>query len=315
MMKRQDLPTVEAEIAQELSGHRGSIYVMTIDETESQLFSGGDDGILAKWSLHDSAPEGTGILQTDRGIYALFQLPNQPILCVGTSDGNIYLVDLDTHQLIHTFRHLDAAVYGFFWEPELNWLCSLHGGGHIGAIEMPSKQSVGIFRLSTQHLRSCLSIPGTSEWLIGSSDHHIYRWKVGETAATQKWKAHDNSVFSMARVPATGQLLTGGRDAHLNLWELSEPPTRLHHIPAHNFTINDLCFSPSGEYFASGSRDKTIKLWRTDDLALIKVIDAARNQGHTHSVNRVIWLSSDKSVLSCSDDRRIIRWKLTIQEA
>lgn len=310
-----DRPNIQVDLIQELSGHRGSVYAMAVDESMMHLFSGGDDGILAKWSLDAEEPQGQAILRTDRGIYAIYVLKEHQLLFVGTSDGNIYVLDLEQLTLLHTYRHVASAVYGFFWEPTHNWLCSLHGDGYLGTLLVPELKSDTVFRISQQHLRSCAPIPGSSDWWLGASDHHVYRWQPGQANSQEKWKAHDNSVFALASGPSNEQLLTGGRDAHLNVWDMAAAPHMIQHIPAHNYTINEIAIAPSGEYVMTASRDKTIKVWRATDMALLKVIDAARNQGHTHSVNRLIWLSSDNSVLSCSDDRRIIRWQLTIQEA
>jgi len=127
-----------------------------------------------------------------------------------------------------------------------------------------------------------------------------------------RWQAHDNSVFSLQYVEENSLLLSGGRDAHLNIWDLKANHSLVQSLPAHNYTINAFALSPSGDYFATASRDKTLKIWDTHSFQLLKVVDFARNLAHTHSVNRICWLKSDNSLISCSDDRRIIRWQVTI---
>jgi WD40 repeat protein len=286
---------------------------MATDAEQQFLFSGGDDGIVAKWDLNSEAEEGEAILQTDRGIYAIQVLSDWQLLFAGTSDGNIYVYDLATKSLRLTYRHTSAPVYGFFFDPIRQLLVSLHGKGHLGTLQLSSLKPEGVFWLSKENLRAAVPGPDGESWLLGGSDHRIHRWQSGQDLPGSSWKAHDNSVFALRMSPDGKHLLSGGRDAHLKVWEMADQPRLISSIPAHNFTINDIRFSPDGKIFATASRDKTIKLWKTEDWSLAKVLDAARHNGHQHSVNQLLWLSSDNSLLSCSDDRRVVRWQLTTE--
>ena len=79
-------------------------------------------------------------------------------------------------------------------------------------------------------------------------------------------------------------------------------------IAAHLYAINHLAFSPDGKHFVSCSMDKSVKVWQTDDLSLLKVIDKARHAGHGTSVNKLLWTSFNGQVVSASDDRTISIW-------
>lgn len=80
-------------------------------------------------------------------------------------------------------------------------------------------------------------------------------------------------------------------------------------IPAHWYAINDLKLSPDGKYFASASRDKTIKIWDANSYELLKVLDNEKFEGHTHSVNSLLWVN-EHLLLSTGDDRQIIAWEI-----
>jgi WD40 repeat protein len=105
-------------------------------------------------------------------------------------------------------------------------------------------------------------------------------------------------------------LFSGGRDALLKVWKLDQTPILLETINAHWFTINDLQISPNGNFLISASRDKTIKIWDIKTLELLKVLDRFKNiGGHTHSVNRLLWLDNETFV-SGGDDKKICVWKM-----
>jgi len=69
-------------------------------------------------------------------------------------------------------------------------------------------------------------------------------------------------------------------------------------------------FSPDGLHIATGSMDKTIKIWESETLQLKKVIDYARYGSHQNSVNRLIWSPFENLLVSCSDDKNISVWKI-----
>ena len=80
--------------------------------------------------------------------------------------------------------------------------------------------------------------------------------------------------------------------------------------PAHWFTINKIVFHPEGKWFATGSRDKTIKIWDAETFELLKVIETMRDKGHINSVNCLLWSEHNDYLLSCGDDRSIIAWEV-----
>jgi WD40 repeat protein len=84
-------------------------------------------------------------------------------------------------------------------------------------------------------------------------------------------------------------------------------------VAAHNLHINHIAFNPSGKLFATVSMDKTIKIWVTEKFQLLKVIDKAKSDGHLSSVNKCFWVD-DETLLTGSDDRTIMMWKVETEK-
>lgn len=295
----------------EYSGHVGSIYSLAVNGAQTTAYTSGDDGTVAAWNLLATSDEGIGVMKVEKAIYALCSVPDFNWLIAGMSDGTVHFIDPQAKQILHTIRKITEPVYNIRYESERQYLWVLYGKGYLSVIRLPDFEEIGFRKLAEDHLRDMIFSPIEPVIFFGASDHRILAMNRESGIIQSDWVAHDNSVFSLAIDPKGRYLLSGGRDAHLNVWEATAPYAALEKIPAHNFTINDIAFSPDGKYFMTASRDKTLKLWDANSLQLLKVIDMFRNQGHRHSVNRVVWLK-DGTILSAGDDRRLIRWGLTV---
>ncbi|HRG79495.1 MAG TPA: WD40 repeat domain-containing protein, partial [Cyclobacteriaceae bacterium] len=101
----------------------------------------------------------------------------------------------------------------------------------------------------------------------------------------------------------------------LKVWDVKSGYKQAAEVAAHLFAINNLVFSPSGEYFATASMDKSIKIWKADELKLLKVIDKGRHAGHGTSVNKLLWTSFNDQLISASDDRTISVWDIKFENS
>jgi WD40 repeat protein len=81
-------------------------------------------------------------------------------------------------------------------------------------------------------------------------------------------------------------------------------------VIGHIYAIHDIQFSPDGKWFATASMDKTVKVWESETLTLLKVLDASRHGGHKNSVNKLIWSSFNDLLVSASDDKNLSIWKI-----
>lgn len=111
--------------------------------------------------------------------------------------------------------------------------------------------------------------------------------------------------------PDAKTLVSGGRDAHLNFWNVSDY-TLIKSVPAHNFAIYDIVFSPDKSLFATASRDKTIKIWDAKTSDFLLRINIENSNGHTYSVNKLLWTSFNNYLISAGDDRKIRIFEISV---
>jgi WD40 repeat protein len=292
-------------------GHKGSIFAMTANEKENALFTSGDDGIVAKWNIESPEIDAKGILKMAVPNYSLLFVEEYNLLITGASDGHVSFVDTEKKEIVHIYRKVPTAVYALLYDKETDFLWVLHGTGFFSVVKMSERKEIAFNRLAMNHLRTAKIYQ--DQILIGASDGNIYLLNKHTFMPIKSWKAHENSVFSLFVLSENKILLSGGRDARLNVWDLQNDCRNVDKIPAHLSTINDIVASPSANFFATSSRDKTIKIWDSYTFELLKVIDFARNQSHTYSVNKLLWIKEKNCLLSCSDDKLGMKWEIEPQ--
>lgn len=281
-------------------GHKSGIFDLKNSDGNSFLSAGGD-GQVVKWDAENGG-DGQVIAKVDSTIYAILQ--DNDRLLVGENSRGLHLVDIASKQPIRSV----AIKSPIFSIEKLNdqYLVGT-GAGELFVFDndldlvqrlKPSKKSVRSIAV------------GEADVALGLSDNSIRI--LDKLTFTEKYniQGHTLSVFSAKFHPLTQQLVSTGRDAQIKIWDTFDHFEELKSIPAHMYASNHLVFHPSGKYFASGSMDKTIKIWDGSTFELLKVIDLQRHGGHKNSVNKLLWMTFENLLVTCSDDRTIAVWDI-----
>ncbi|MDR2784681.1 MAG: hypothetical protein LBB83_02080 [Treponema sp.] len=115
--------------------------------------------------------------------------------------------------------------------------------------------------------------------------------------------------FSLIAVSPDGRRfvtdIKGGGNKIL-LWDLTAGAYR--ESTGHRESIRSLAFSPSGNTFASGSGDKTIKIWDAETGQEIQTLTGHTGTGSIGAVLSVAYSPNGQQILSCSNDETIKLW-------
>ena len=296
-------------------GHKEPVYALAKfleKSNSSRFFSAAGDGQVVRWNLQK--PDiGELIARVPNSIYSLAFDEKRNELWVGQNYEGIHVIDPETKQELRTLKLSTAAIFDiqiYDNGERPPQVFTAGGDGVISVIDLENFVFKKHIKASEKSVR-CIAInPVEREFAAGYSDNTIGIFDLRDFSLKKILKGHQNSVFALKYSPDFRYLLSGGRDAHLKVWNVEENHVLEKDIAAHLFTINDISYSPDNQYFSTCSMDKSIKIWDAETFKLLKVIDRARHAGHGTSVNKLLWLDFENTLISASDDRTISVWKL-----
>ena len=286
------------------AGHRGAIYALSSGHESHEIYSAGSDGWVVQWNLQK--PDlGKVLAQITGSVYAMAYDAPSGIFWVGQNFEGIHGIRVADQSRIFSIQIPSLSIFAIEIIEGQVWLG--HQDGLITVIDQATQSVKKRIKAGESNVRSFCILPNR-ELAVGASDGFIRIFDL-DFKLKNAWKAHATSVFSMVYQFEFDALVSVGRDAYLKKWNLAGE-RQGEEVPAHIYSINALVQSPCGQYLATGSMDKTIKIWDSSTLRLLKVLDFARYGGHKNSINRLIWSTYDDLLVSASDDKNISVWKI-----
>jgi platelet-activating factor acetylhydrolase IB subunit alpha len=295
LRKNQDpkswLPRAPARHA--LEGHRQPVTCVAFHPVFSSLASGSEDTTIKIWDWELGELEKTvkghtkGVLDVDFG-----GPRGGTLLASCSSDLTIKLWDpSDDYKNIRTLPGHDHSVSAIRFVPS-------------GAAGSPSSGNLLV---------------------SASRDKTLRIWDVTTGYCVKTLKGHADWVRDVTPSFDGRWLLSGGNDQTARLWDASTgeqkglfmghdhvvecvaiaPPTTYEHLSTLAGVKKPPSASSSAEYIATGSRDKTIKLWDARGTLIKTLI------GHDNWVRALVFHPGGKYLLSCGDDKTIRCWDLT----
>ncbi|MDP2174848.1 MAG: hypothetical protein Q8K70_02950 [Bacteroidota bacterium] len=273
-------------------GHRQSVYCLCFDPLNRHIYSSGGDGMLVRWKTDED--DGLLIAKNDSAIFSI--LYHDDKIFAGSNNGEIIVIDAVNHQIITKLKLNNHPIYDI--QNDSNKIYIATGDGQIISLNY-DYQIESALKISNKSIRKLSITP--NGFIIAGSEPAV--WKFDKNwLLIQKWVNFNSSVFSLLYLDSINMILSGGRDALIYFHTDNDINNET--IKAHLLHINDMQANHNENLILTASMDKTIKLWDIRNRVLLKVIDKEKYDGHTSSVNKIIWIN-ENTFISCSDDRTL----------
>ena len=142
--------------------------------------------------------------------------------------------------------------------------------------------------------------------ISGSYDDTLRAWNV--TTGRQRWEQDvGNDVFAVALPSHNPHFIAyGGRDNYNIRMRYSDDGDWRGEVSGHTDAVSSLAFKPNSYLLASGSVDKTIRIWDVGDRDNLRHVRTLR--GHTEAVRSVAWSPDGRVLASASNDGTVRLW-------
>jgi len=191
-------------------------------------------------------------------------------LVTAAGDNSAIIWDVQKQTPLHVLPH-DAAVYAAVFSPD---------GKHVAS---------------------------------GSGDGSVILWNTADGGQVARQKQHGDAVYCVSFSP-DGQRLasaggsTDGGDTTCRVWRRTDLK-RVSELTGHKRQVYGVAFSPDGKSIATGSSDKTIRLWNRTSGEFRTL------EGHTSDVYRCVFSPSGDQLASTSQDGTVRVWSIKTGDA
>ena len=287
---------LQAKLLKTYTGHQSAVYALCADGSGG-FFSASGDGMLVHWPA--GKDDGQLVAKVPGNVYSMMYDAAEKQLLAGSGQGDLFVITdvFGSNPGVRRFLADAKGLYRLLITPD--GLLSAGGDGRILRWNHQFEITAEIDNSSAATRALCLDEAGNL-W-AGSSDFAI---RVYDSHAKLKktLQGHTQSVFDLCALPGS-RMLSGGRDATLKTWSANGELQQT--VAAHLLHIHSIELHPEYKWFATGSMDKTMKIWDTQTLELLKVVDKDKQPFHSSSVNTLIWLDEAR-ILTAGDDRQIV---------
>lgn len=289
-----------------IHGYSRLITAIAFSPNGTLLAQGDDNGMIRIWDVH----RGCCLIAVQGHVgpvWAITWNPDGTTFASGGDDPDVTLWDARTGRAIQRFGGHPVVVWALAFSPDGTLLASGGGDKVIKLWRVASEENeeavVALPRSSDQIVSLAFDADGGT-LASGEMNGAIKLWDVAGGYVLKNMQHHASPVGTL-RFSTHGETLLSSSNRELLQWWDVASGECLETLPAEagGYWFKAAALSADGALLATGSDDRTVKLWRADGTS-----DAQQPQvfrGHAGQIWAVA-LSPDHRILASSDDEGTI---------
>ncbi|KAK8925982.1 hypothetical protein KSP39_PZI018655 [Platanthera zijinensis] len=283
------------------SGHKNWVLCIAWSPDGKHLASGSKSGELLLWDPQTGKQSGNPFIGHKKWITGIswepvhLQAPCRRFVS-SSKDGDARIWDISSRRCIISLTGHTLAVTCVKW-------------GGDGVI-YTSSQDCTIKVWETTQGKLIRELKGHGHWVNSLALSTEYTLRTGAFDHTGKIYSSADEMkeaalakYSKMKANAPERLVSGSDDFTMILWEPAINKLPKARLTGHQQLVNHVYFSPDGQWLASASFDKSVKLWNGITGKFI-----ASFRGHVGPVYQISWSADSRLLLSGSKDSTLKVW-------
>lgn len=285
------------------TGHKNWVLCIAWSPDGKHLASGSKSGELLTWDPQTGKQSGKPLMGHKKWITGISWEPVHVAapcrrFVSSSKDGDARIWDITLRRSTHCLTGHTMAVTCVKWGGD----GMIYTGSQDCTIKMWRSEDGKQIRELKAHSHWVNSLALSTEYTLrtGAFDHTAQTY-----ASPEEMKEAALARYNKMKGNAPERLVSGSDDFHMCLWEPLVNKKPKEHLIGHQQLVNHVYFSPDGQWLASASFDKSVKLWNGITGKFI-----ASFRGHVGPVYQISWSADSRLLLSGSKDSTLKVWDI-----
>jgi WD40 repeat protein/serine/threonine protein kinase len=295
-----------------LKGHKERVSAVAFRPDGRQLASAGLDKIVILWNPQTSQKQMVLSGHTD-DIHRVAYSPDGTRLATASDDQTARVWDVGTGQLLLSLTEHRKPVTDVTFSPDGGYLATASYDRKVCLWDATTGRKLHDFLGHSKDVLAVAFSPDGRRLASGGEDSTVRLWDPASGQETLVLRGHTGHVACLAFSPDGRRLASGAvlnLDFTVRVWnatpveESGAEPVRT--LAGHTQDVTCLAFSRDGQWLASGSVDNTIRVRRTVDGELVRLLGG----GLTGGVGGVAFSPDGVCLAAVGDNGTLNAWQV-----
>ncbi|XP_076808016.1 guanine nucleotide-binding protein subunit beta-5a-like [Clavelina lepadiformis] len=295
MGAKPDIVNYQARCRRILKGHSSKVLDLDWSLDKRRIVSSSQDGKVLVWDCFAASKEQLISLPTT-WVNACAFAPSGCSIACGGLDNKCCVFPVNACSYSNSGSNVAGSA-------------TIRPSGAVGPSDVCSgsiMQQRKVVAMHTSYISACSFTHSDYQILTASGDGSCALWDVESSQLLQSFHGHQSDVMDAALNPMeTGNLfISGGCDKRACVWDMRTAKC-VQSFQTHKSDINSVRWFPTGEAFATGSDDATIRMY---DLRADREIACYEKKSILFGINSVDFSVSGRIIFGAYNDYLVHVW-------
>ncbi len=281
------------QVVTTLQGHVSEVYACAFSPDSQLLATAGYDGIVRVWRTVNWQLQNALEGHTEAVLAVAFSADGQRLASAGW-DRTVKLWRVSDGQLQRTITGHTGEIYSIAFSPDGQKLASASYDNSVRVWDVSNPAVSDSYSVSGPR---AVAFTPDGAVVAGSADGTV---RVGLTWPGFTLPAQVGGVGSLVVSPDGKHLYAAGFEGRIGKWRLTDRQY-MGPLSGHTGPVTSIALDRAGRTLVSGSWDNEARVWQLGDAFI-------RGFPHNGGVTAVGFGPDDRTVLTCSEDSRLLRW-------